>query len=141
MEIFINKNINIYSGIGIRKTSKSHVYIKKGVGKIIKNNNLIYNSINISNIYLNYNLEILIKPLILVNLLNKIDVQIYTVGGGFNSQLYSMRLGLSKALSKINKNVKKILTKYNELTQDVRIKERRKVGLRKARKATQYTKR
>ena len=141
MNNFINQNISIYSGVGIRKTAKSHVYIKKGTGKIIKNNSLIYNSINIADIYGNSNIEILIKPLILVNLLNKIDIQIYSIGGGFNSQLYSMRLGLSKALAKINKNIKKILNRYNELTQDVRIKERRKPGLRKARKATQYTKR
>ena len=130
---------SVYTGIGKRITSISKVYLIKGKGKIILNNNDITNlSINknidllkltISNIYQISNLPILY------------DTYIQVKGGGINSQIGSISLAICKSICKIHINNKISLKRESYLTCDSRIKERRKYGLKKARKASQFTKR
>jgi len=85
--------------------------------------------------------ELLKTPLILVNLNTFYDIDIKVKGGGINSQLEAVKLGISKAICTINNEYRSILNQQLLLRRDSRIKERRKYGLKKARKASQYSKR
>jgi small subunit ribosomal protein S9 len=85
--------------------------------------------------------ELLQTPFILVNLKNQYNLDIKVHGGGINSQLEAIRLAISKALCTINTEHRQILNQKLLLHGDSRIKERRKYGLKKARKASQYSKR
>ena len=85
--------------------------------------------------------ELIKTPFLLLDLNNKYDVTIFSKGGGINSQLEAIRLAISKALITIDPTYKTILNESNLLNRDSRIKERRKYGLKKARKASQYSKR
>ncbi len=127
----------ISSNKGKRKTSVAKVYLENGNGKILINNKDI-------NIYfaslLTENFSIL-KPLILLNLENKYNIFIKVHGGGLNSQLEAIQLALSKAILNLDNNSKSILKQNLLLFSDSRKKESKKYGLRKARKAPQYSKR
>jgi small subunit ribosomal protein S9 len=129
----------IYTGIGKRKTSIAKIYLIKGTGRIILNNN------NISNLNINKNINILKLTLFNIYKINNIfdlyNTYIQVKGGGINSQIGAISLGLSKAICKIDKNFRNSLKRQSYLTCDSRIKERRKYGLKKARKASQFTKR
>jgi small subunit ribosomal protein S9 len=81
------------------------------------------------------------NPFVLVNLDNKYDITINVKGGGVNSQMDAIRLAIARAICTINNEYKQILNSDSLLTRDSRIKERRKYGLKKARKASQYSKR
>jgi len=85
--------------------------------------------------------ELLKNPLILVNLNNKFDIDIKVKGGGISSQMDAIKLAISKAICTIDSEYRKILNQSLLLRRDSRIKERRKYGLKKARKASQYSKR
>ena len=85
--------------------------------------------------------EAIQKPFLVVNLLNEYDLIIYVKGGGISSQIEAIRLAISKAICKINQEYRPILKQNLYLRRDARIKERRKYGLKKARKASQYSKR
>ena len=129
----------IYTGIGKRKTSIAKIYLIKGTGRIILNNN------NISNLNINKNINILKLTLFNIYKINNIfdlyNTYIQVKGGGINSQIGAISLALSKAICKIDKNFRNSLKRQSYLTCDSRIKERRKYGLKKARKASQFTKR
>jgi small subunit ribosomal protein S9 len=81
------------------------------------------------------------NPFLLVNLENQYDITIQVKGGGINSQMDAIRLAIARAICTINSEYKQILNKDLLLRRDSRIKERRKYGLKKARKASQYSKR
>ena len=81
------------------------------------------------------------QPLEQAELLKKIDVNATVKGGGGSGQAGAIRHGLSRALLKYDENLRKILRERGFLTRDARKVERKKVGLKKARKATQYSKR
>jgi len=81
------------------------------------------------------------NPFFLVNLNNQYDVDIKVHGGGVNSQLDAIRLAISRAICQINSEYRQILSQNLLLRRDSRIKERRKYGLKKARKASQFSKR
>ena len=85
--------------------------------------------------------ELLKNPFILVELPNKYDVIVKVQGGGISAQLDAIQLAIVKAICAINTEYRKIFNKYLLLRRDSRIKERRKYGLKKARKASQYSKR
>ena len=130
-------NLNQFSATGKRKTSIAKVFLKEGSG-IIKVNDKTFETFFAG---ASYEREIIKNPLILLNLNNKYDIEIRVNGGGMNGQLEAIRLAISKALATINLEYRPILKHNLLLRRDSRIKERRKYGLKKARKASQYSKR
>lgn len=85
--------------------------------------------------------EILSGPLADTELLNNVDVTVLVHGGGITGQTAAVRLGLARALVKHDENFRNILRAGGHLTRDPRVKERKKPGLKRARKAPTYTKR
>lgn len=138
----MNSKINLMfqknkSGLGKRKKSIARVFLIPGSGKF---------SINKipGDLYLQSNetyLNIVFSPLKKLELENKYDIVALVKGGGLSGQAESIQLGIARLLCKINNENRLILKPYGYLTRDARIKERKKYGLRKARKAPQYSKR
>ncbi len=124
-------------GLGKRKTSIAKVFLKEGSG-IIKINEKNFEDFSNA---VGDEKEMIRSPLILLSNNTKYDIIIKVKGGGIISQIEAIRLAISKALSKINKDYRPILKQNLFLRRDSRIKERRKYGLKKARKASQYSKR
>lgn len=85
--------------------------------------------------------ETLIGPLQDSDLFGKADVTVHIEGGGVTGQTGAVRLGLARALVKYDENLRSVLRSHGHLTRDARIKERKKPGLKRARKAPTYTKR
>ena len=85
--------------------------------------------------------EILSGPLVDTDLVNNVDVTVLVQGGGISGQTAAVRLGLARALIKHDENFRNVLRAGGHLTRDPRIKERKKPGLKRARKAPTYTKR
>ena len=112
----MNDSNIFYEGLGKRKTSVAKVFLKE-------------------------ERELIKSPLVLVNLNNKYDISIQVKGGGVTAQLEAIQLAISKALCTINNEFRPLLNQSLFLRRDSRIKERRKYGLKKARKASQYSKR
>lgn len=129
------KNKNKYFATGRRKTSVARVILVNGKG------NFIINKKKAEDYLLNkYLLSEVLKPLKLTNKINKFDVMVNVYGGGFNSQVGAIRLGISRAL--LNTGIDhKILKGFGLLSRDSRTKERKKYGLKAARKAPQFSKR
>jgi small subunit ribosomal protein S9 len=128
---------NNYLGIAKRKNSLAVIKLIEGEGKIIINNKSFKDYFN------NYKIEkkIILYPFLILKLETKYNILIKVKGGGLMSQLKAIQLAISKLLVYYNINFKKILKKFNLLKKDNRIKERKKFGLKKARKASQYSKR
>lgn len=126
-----------YKAIGKRKTSIAKVYLETGSGKIVVNGK------SLKDYFLSQcgEEEKIKTPLILLNLVKAYDLKIFVNGGGISAQIDAIRLGISKALSEIKQEYRSVLKRNFLLNRDARIKERRKYGLRKARKAPQYSKR
>ena len=124
-------------GLGKRKQAVARVFLVPGTG------NLIINKVS-GNQYLQYNdtyLTTVWAPLKTLNLENQFDIVVLVKGGGLTGQAQAIKLGVARQLCKINPNNRAILKPFGFLTRDARIKERKKYGLRKARKAPQYSKR
>ena len=85
--------------------------------------------------------QTIIKPLLVTENLDKCNVVVKINGGGISGQGDAIAHGIARALVRDNENNKPVLRKYGLLTRDSRVKERKKVGLKRARKAPQYTKR
>ena len=135
MSKLIFKKDNI--GLGKRKEAVARVFLIPGKG------NLIINKIS-GNKYLQYNesyLNLIWAPLKEVNLDNQFDIITFVKGGGLTGQAQAIQLGIARQLCKIDSENRTILKPFGFLTRDARIKERKKYGLRKARKAPQYSKR
>lgn len=131
--IFQKKNI----GLGKRKQAVARVFLIPGKG------NLIINKIP-GNKYLQYNetyLNSVKLPLEKLNLEKQFDIVALVRGGGLTGQSQAIQLGVARLLCKLDNENRKILKPFGFLTRDSRIKERKKYGLRKARKAPQYSKR
>ena len=126
----------IYSGTGRRKTSVARVFLKPGEGKI---------SVNNKDFTAYFKQELLIKlvklPLLLTGTEKNYDLNIKVIGGGSHGQAEAVVHGISRALLNIDESYRTILRKEGLLTRDPRMKERKKYGLKKARKRPQYTKR
>jgi small subunit ribosomal protein S9 len=127
----------LYEGIGKRKTSVAKVFLQNGSGKIMVNNKSFEDFF----LGIGEERELVKTPLILVNLNNIYDIDIKVHGGGISSQLDAIRLAIAKAICNITTETRQILNQNLLLRRDSRIKERRKYGLKKARKASQYSKR
>lgn len=126
-----------YSGTGRRKTSIARVRLIPGSGK------LIINGLP-GEFYLQFSpnyLRISYSPLRILGLENEYDIYVKAEGGGLTGQADAIRLGLARALCHINPDNRIALKSEGLLSRDSRSKERKKYGLRKARKAPQYSKR
>ena len=124
-------------GIGKRKQSVARVFLVPGTGNIVINNIP-------GEKYLQYNLSYLNNiwaPLQILNLEKQFDIITIVRGGGITGQASSIQLGIARLGCKMEKQNRILLKPHGFLTRDARIKERKKYGLRKARKAPQYSKR
>ncbi|MCK4942032.1 MAG: 30S ribosomal protein S9 [Candidatus Aminicenantes bacterium] len=129
-----------YYGTGRRKTSVARVYLRPGKGNLKL---IVGKRVREFDTYFplkNHKLTIY-KPLNLTNTVDNFDVFITVQGGGVSAQANAIRLGISRALLEYNSELRPALKKAGLLTRDAREKERKKYGLLKARKASQYHKR
>ena len=128
---------SIYTGLGKRKTAVARVFLKEGSGIITVNGK------NFENFFAETGEEkkLSTKAFILVKLETLYDIDVKVRGGGVSSQFDAIKLAVSKAVCTINPTYRATLKLESLLTRDSRIKERRKYGLKKARKASQYSKR
>jgi small subunit ribosomal protein S9 len=133
----MNTSNIIYSGIGKRKTSVAKAFLKDGSGQLKINNKTFQDFFSGTS----EEIESVKTPFLFVNLINKYDIDVIVKGGGISSQIDAIRLAISKAICTINAEYRQILSQHFLLRRDSRIKERRKYGLKKARKASQYSKR
>ncbi|MFP7699398.1 MAG: 30S ribosomal protein S9 [Candidatus Phytoplasma pyri] len=127
---------NQYFGLGRRKRAVARVILTKGTGNITVNKKKFEEYIP----FITKRLETL-YPLKLTDSLEKYDVMVNVNGGGLVSQSGAIRLGISKSLLIINPEWRTVLKKSGLLTRDPRSKERKKYGLKKARRAPQFSKR
>ena len=124
-------------GLGKRKRAIARVFLIPGEG------NLIINKVA-GEKYLQYNQTYLDKvwdPLKKLNLENQFDIVVLVRGGGLTGQTDAIQLGVTRLICKMDPQHRSVLKPFGLLTRDARIKERKKYGLRKARKAPQYSKR
>ncbi len=123
-------------GTGRRKTATARVYLSAGTGKIIINDRAIETYFGRETARM-----IVRQPLELVELLEKFDVKVSVAGGGIGGQAGAIRHGITRALIEYSEELKSPLRKAGFVTRDAREVERKKLGLRKARKRPQYSKR
>ncbi|WP_298289033.1 30S ribosomal protein S9 [Thiomonas sp.] len=123
-------------GTGRRKSSVARVFIKKGSGKITVNGKEVEQ-------YFGRQTSIMIvkQPLVLTENESNFDIMINVHGGGETGQAGAVRHGITRALIDYDANLKPALSKAGFVTRDAREVERKKVGLRKARRAKQFSKR
>lgn len=134
----MNNTIGVlYTGIGKRKTSVAKVFLKEGSGVITVNNKTFEDFFA----GVAEDRDLIKNTFVVVNLANKYDILIKVKGGGISSQLDAIRLAISKSICTISNDYRQTLNSHLLLRRDARIKERRKYGLKKARKASQYSKR
>ena len=133
-----------WNATGRRKQSSAQVILTSGTG------NIIVNGVDV-NEYMPYQTLVmdLKQPLVLTNNENRFDIIVTVKGGGFSGQTGAIRLGIARALMLFDANTdqsrddsyRKILKANGMITRDPRVKERKKYGLRKARRAPQFSKR
>ena len=135
---------NIYYGTGKRKASIAKVRLTAGSGKITVNGRDVHDYLPYETLIMN-----LSQPLVVTNTQEMFDVDVDVAGGGFSGQTGAIRLGITKALLEYDSTTpvesensfRKILKANGFITRDSRIKERKKPGLKKARRAPQFSKR
>ena len=127
---------NIWKATGRRKRSSARVTLKTGKG------NITVNGVNVND-YMPYETLVmdLKQPLNITDTENTFDIEVVVTGGGFNGQTGAIRLGIARALMIYNPEFREDLKKEGMVTRDARIKERKKYGLKKARRAPQFSKR
>ena len=129
------ENIMFY-GTGRRKSSVARVRLVPGNGKITVNKQ------DLNEYFGEETLKVIVRqPLTVTNTLEKYDVICTVKGGGFSGQAGAVRHGIARALNEANIEYRPILKTNGFLTRDPRMKERKKYGLKKARKAPQFSKR
>ena len=119
-----------------RKTSTARVFLRPGKGAITINKNPLEKSFPTPILQL-----VIRQPLVLTETTSSYDVIVKVVGGGTSGQAGAVRHGIARALAKSDDELRGPLKRAGLLTRDARVKERKKVGLKRARKAPQYTKR
>ena len=127
---------NIFYATGRRKTSSARVYLKKGVGNIIVNKRKLddYFGRKVAQM-------LVMQPLEMVDLSEKVDIDVKVRGGGSFGQAGAIRHGISRALVSYDEELRPQLKQAGFLTRDPRKVERKKPGLAKARKSKQFSKR
>ena len=126
----------VYSATGRRKSSVARVRLVPGEGKVVINGREMNDYFGLETLKLIVN-----QPLELTETKDKYDILVNVIGGGFSGQAGAIRHGISRALCKVDEDYRPALKKAGLRTRDPREKERRKYGLKKARKASQYSKR
>ncbi|SRR6056297_1047731 len=125
-----------FYGTGRRKTSSARVFLRRGTGAITVNRKPLDEFFGRKTAQM-----IVRQPLQLVELSDKFDVNVTVKGGGTTGQAGAIRLGLARALMEYDESLRASLRRAGFVTRDARAVERKKIGLHKARKATQYSKR
>lgn len=125
-----------YEAVGRRKTSSARVRLYPGTGTIVVNERKMEE-------YFPRETDVLMitRPLQATETLNSYNVSIHVQGGGLTGQAGAVVQGIARALCVADENLRPVLKKNGFLTRDARAKERKKFGLKRARKAPQYTKR
>jgi small subunit ribosomal protein S9 len=121
---------------GKRKTSIARVWLEPGEGKFIINERALKEYFGRETCEM-----VILQPFDLTGTRNQFDVMVNVRGGGISGQTIAIRHGISKALLQYNQDFKDVLKKAGFLTRDSRVKERKKYGLRGARRRPQYSKR
>ena len=125
-----------FYGTGRRKSSVARVYITPGTGKVTINKKDMDDYFGLET------LKIIVRqPLEVTGTADKYDVKVNVYGGGFTGQAGAIRHGIARALNKADEDFRPALKKAGFLTRDSREKERKKYGLKKARRAPQFSKR
>ncbi|HIQ15365.1 MAG TPA: 30S ribosomal protein S9 [Leucothrix sp.] len=125
-----------YYGTGRRKSSSARVFMRKGTGAIT------INKLTIEEYFGRETAHMIIRqPLVTTETKDQFDFNVTVKGGGDSGQAGAIRLGIARALLKYDEGLRGILKKAGFLTRDARKVERKKVGLHKARRATQFSKR
>ena len=125
-----------FTAIGRRKRSVAKVTIVPGKGNITVNGKDVKDYMPYETLVMD-----LVQPLELVDSKDKYDVEVVVKGGGFSGQTGAIRLGITRALLLANSESRPVLKSNGMVTRDARIKERKKYGLKKARRAPQFSKR
>lgn len=125
-----------YEGIGRRKEASARVRLFSGDGVFVVNDKEVDD-------YFCRDTDIhkMLAPLKVTSLESQFDISVKVAGGGITGQAEAIRLGVARALVLSDPDLRKVLRQQNLLTRDARVKERKKPGLKRARKAPQYTKR
>lgn len=126
----------VYRGTGRRKKSIAQVILTPGKGNIIVNDKKAIDFFPYTTL-----VQDLEQPLVVTQTQDKFDVNIKVIGGGFTGQAGAGRLGIARALLAASEDYRLMLRSKNLLTRDSRIKERKKYGLKAARRAPQFSKR
>ena len=125
-----------FYGTGRRKSSVARVRLVEGTGKITINGKDIDEYLGMET------LKVIVRqPLVATNTISKYDVIVKVIGGGFTGQAGAIRHGIARALLEANGEFRPELKSNGYLTRDPRMKERKKYGLKKARRAPQFSKR
>jgi small subunit ribosomal protein S9 len=125
-----------YYATGRRKTSSARVYMSAGTGTIV------VNGLPVDDFFGRKTSRMIVRqPLDIVEMNDKFDIKISVKGGGNSGQAGAIRHGITRALMEYDETLRPALRKAGFVTRDAREVERKKVGLRKARRATQFSKR
>ena len=137
-------NKQVWTATGRRKSSVAQVKLVGGTGKITVNGKDVHE-------YMPYDTLVtdLMQPLVATNNENRFDIEVKVTGGGFSGQTGAIRLGITRALLEFDAptdqtredSYRHILKNLGLITRDARVKERKKYGLKKARRAPQFSKR
>lgn len=125
-----------YYGTGRRKESIARVRLVPGDGRIVVNGRDLDDYFGMETLK-----AIVRQPLVLTDTANRYDVLVNVHGGGFTGQAGAIRHGIARALLKVDPDLRPTLKRAGFLTRDPRMKERKKYGLKKARRAPQFSKR
>ena len=127
---------NQYYGTGRRKDSTARVFLKQGTGKLEINGKSLEQYFGRPTSRM-----VVAQPLELLEVSDKFDLYITVSGGGITGQAGAIRLGITRALLEVNPDYRAVLKPAGLVTRDPRAKERKKYGLKKARRAPQFSKR
>ena len=125
-----------YAGTGRRKKSVARVFMTPGTGNITVNGRTLEEYLPQATLRMEVN-----APLVLTETKDQFDVKINVYGGGYTGQAGAMRHGIARALLEASADYRPVLKKAGFLTRDSRMKERKKYGLKGARRAPQFSKR
>ena len=127
---------NTIIATGRRKAAVARVYLQNGKGKFTVNNKSVEDYFTVEHLRIKA-----LKPIKVLELTKKVDVNINVTGGGIKGQAEAVQLGLARAFVKMDPEYKPALKAENMMTRDARVVERKKPGLKKARRASQFSKR
>jgi small subunit ribosomal protein S9 len=129
-------SVQYYEGIGRRKTSTARVRVMSGSGNFLVNNKSLAEYFTRMG-----DVDIILEPLRVTGFEGKLDVSVHVKGGGVTGQTGAVRHGLARALILMDPELREMMRPGGFLSRDSRMKERKKPGLKRARKAPTYTKR